>query len=375
MSFFSGTSFLLKNTILHVCLPGQRHHLSWLIMTDTSTSLSLSPSIVHQRLVRENKPSLSYQGGDVKAWQDKARHKLIELMGYDQLPVDKTPRNVRTLWRREHELGRIEKIVFTSEPGSDVPCYVCVPHAAAKGPAPAFVCLQGHSTGMHNSIAVNREDETTPIQVAGDRDFALGCMKRGLMAICVEQRSLGTRGENLQEKKATSGCHDAVMHALMLGRTVAAERVHDVACALTYLKSRPEADATRLGVMGNSGGGTITLFSAILPEISLAMPSCAFSTYAGSIMSIYHCGDNYIPRILQFMESADVAGLYAPRPLVIVAGKDDEIFPVDSVREAFAGVQRIYDAAGASDKVKLVIGSEGHRFYAEQGWNAMLPYL
>ncbi|KKL53551.1 hypothetical protein LCGC14_2274300 [marine sediment metagenome] len=47
--------------------------------------------------------------------------------------------------------------------------------------------------------------------------------------------------------------------------------------------------AKELGVMGNSGGGTITLFSAaLLPRPRFAMPSCYFCTFRDSIMSIYH---------------------------------------------------------------------------------------
>jgi hypothetical protein len=57
-------------------------------------------------------------------------------------------------------------------------------------------------------------------------------------------------------------------------------------------------------------------------------------------MSIYHCGDNYIPGILQYAEAADVLGLFAPKPLVVVAGKTDPIFPIKGVRKSFADLKR-----------------------------------
>ena len=126
--------------------------------------------------------------------------------------------DVRTLWKRRHPLGTIEKIVFTSEPYSDVMAYVCLPATVAP-PYSFFVCLQGHSTGAHKSIAVDRDDNSVPIDVEGDRDFGLGCMERGVAALCIEQRSFGERREQHQERVATHGCHDATMHALMLGRT------------------------------------------------------------------------------------------------------------------------------------------------------------
>src|SRR5690606_13829006 len=134
-------------------------------------------------------------------------------------------------------------------------------------------------------------------------------------------RSLGLRREQHQEKVSSHGCQDAVMHALMLGRTVAGERVYDVDRGIDYLTSRGDVDMKRIGVMGNSGGGTVTInAAAVLPRISFAMPSCSFCTYADSIMSIYHCADNYIPGILQYAEASDVMGLFAPKPLVVVTG-------------------------------------------------------
>jgi hypothetical protein len=64
----------------------------------------------------------------------------------------------------------------------------------------------------------------------------------------------------------------------------------------------------------------------------------------------------------------DLAGLIAPRPLIVVAGRDDDIFPIAAVREAFTTIQAVYDAAGASDACELVVGDGGHRFYADDAW-------
>jgi hypothetical protein len=72
---------------------------------------------------------------------------------------------------------------------------------------------------------------------------------------------------------------------------------------------------------------------------------------------------------------ADVMGLFAPRPVVLVAGRKDPIFPIKGVRQAFARLKRIYRAAGAADRCHLVVGPEGHRFYAEAAWPVMLREL
>lgn len=328
--------------------------------------LHLSPSLHHRQLMDALEPSHRYDGGPVRPWQARLRRKLRRLIG--TMPAERGPLAPRTLWKRDHPLGTIEKIAFTAEPMADVTAYVCLPRDVDP-PYRFCVCLQGHTTGMHHSIAVEREDEEKPMEVEGDRDFGLGCMRRGMAALCIEQRSFGERRERHQERVSSHGCHDATMQALMLGRTLLGERIFDVDRGIDYLASRGDVDMKRIGVMGNSGGGTVTLFSAaLLRRIAWAMPSCYFCTFRDSIMSIHHCADNYVPGLLPVAEMADVLGLFAPKPVVIVAGVEDEIFPIAGTREAFRELQRIYAAAGAAENCRLVEGPGGHRFYADLAW-------
>jgi len=335
--------------------------------------LYLSPSQNHRYLMDNMQQSLAFDGGPVKPWQNKLRRKLKDLIGLPD--VERPAIKARSIWTQQHELGTIEKISFTSEARSDILAYFCTPKDI-KPPYPTMICLQGHSTGMHVSIARKQEDETESYQVEGDRDFGLGAMRHGFAALCIEQRSFGERKEKTQEKISSHGCHDATMQALMLGRTLVGERVFDVDRGIDYLETRGDIDMKRVGVMGNSGGGTATIYSAaLLDRIKFAMPSCAFCTYRDSIMSIYHCADNYVPGILQYAEAADVMGLFAPKPLVVVAGKTDAIFPIKGVRKAFGDLKKIYEAAGAADQVSLAVGSEGHRFYEDIGWTQLLKIL
>ena len=346
----------------------------------TADKSNLSPSLNHRHIMSQLSQSHAWTGlagageaASLKSWQSRLRRKLSELVG--DMPAERVPLNVRSLWKREHPLGTIEKIVITTERYSDMPAFACIPHNA-KPPYDWMICLQGHSTGMHNSIAVDRDENIHPVQVRGDRDFALGCMERGIAAIAIEQRCFGERREQVQKKIANHPCHDATMHALMLGRTMVGERVWDVDRTIDYLAARGDVNMKTLGVMGNSGGGTVSLFAAaLLPRIKAAMPSCYFCTFRDSLMSIYHCADNYVPGLLKVAEMPDVMGLFAPKPVVLVAGKEDDIFPIKGVRAAFRRLKEIYTAAGAGDRCHLVVGPEGHRFYAEMAWPKMLKEI
>ncbi len=335
----------------------------------TRKKFSYSPSLCHLHLLEKVQPSMSYAGGDFSKWKKKLRARLCGMMGFGG--EERVPLRPQVLWKKKHPLGSIEKVVFSSEPCSDVMAYACLPRDVAP-PYNFWICLQGHSTGAHVSIARERENEDAPFAVEGDRDFGLECMRRGLAALCIEQRSFGERRELTQRQRA-EGCHDATMQALALGRTLVGERVFDIDRGIDYLESRGDARMDRIGVMGNSGGGTASLFAAaLLPRIAFAMPSCYFCTFRDSIMRIYHCADNYIPGVMKVCEMADIMGLFAPKPVVIVAGETDEIFPLQGVHKAFKHLQKIYKAAGKPKNCRLVIGKGGHRFYAADAWPAML---
>ena len=335
--------------------------------------LNLSPSLYHRHLLLLTRPALGFSGGDARKWQARLRKSLARRLG--DVPEKRCRLNPRRLWLRDHPLGTIEKVAFTSEPHAGVVAYVCLPKSATP-PYTFMICLQGHTTGMHLSIGVSREDESAQVKVDGDRDFALGCMRRGVAALCIEQRAFGERLERTQKIASPLGCLDATLQALMLGKTLIGERVFDIDRGIDYLATRDDADMKMIGVMGNSSGGAMSMYSAaLLPRVAFAMPSCYFCTFRDSVMAMNHCEENYIPGLLRDAEMSDIMGLFAPKPVVIVAGRQDPAFPINATRRAFAKLRRIYAARGARDRCHLVVGNEGHRFYADAAWPVMLDEI
>ena len=346
----------------------------YLLMSENMDQLFLSPSLYHRSLLEKHTPSLSFSSHlhEAEKHSQLVRKKFLELLRVD---LSNRPAEVpwKSLGRKRCPWGTIEKVVFRSCDCCDVPGFLCLPDHPVSDTI--FICLQGHSgDGIHVSISASPENWNEEKPAAGDRDFAFGCLKRGIAAFCPEQSCFGERLEKVQEKRAKSFCHDAFVQALLLGKTLMGERVYDVARSIDFLKSRPETANMKIGIMGNSGGGTVSVYSAaVLPEIDFCMPSCSFGTYAGSKMRVYQCGCGYIPGILEFMEMDDVMALFAPKPVVIVAGKEDPIIPLESVTTGFERLKQVYAVRGAQEHCHLVIGSEGHRFYADAAWEKMLP--
>jgi dienelactone hydrolase len=342
-------------------------------MLPEKSEFQFDPVRLLEQQAQAVEPRLQYRGGDAYVWQARLKTKLIKLLGIDQKSGERCELNVRSLWRREHPLGLIEKLVFTSEVGYDVPAYLCIPHDS-KRPMPVFICLQGHDSGIHNSIAVDPEDDTRQVHVDDDLDLAIAGLKRGLATLCIEQRGFG---ECLDRRRSRyRPCHNPAMLAMMMGRTLLGDRIFDIDRAIDYLESRGDVDLTRLGVMGHSGGGSAALFAGgLLDRITHVMPSCCFSTYQASLMSINHCLCNYVPRLLEYADLADVAGLSAPKPLVIVSGLADPIYPIEPARESFARLKCIYRACNAGERCRHVVGVGGHCFYADQAWPVMLDLM
>lgn len=327
-----------------------------------------APETCHQRLLDTLEPALAYAPErDYQAWLQAVDARLRELLGPTPSVV---PLNIRQEEATERDFYRETRFVFTSEPGADVPCHLLTPLNATE-PLPLIICLQGHTSGMHISLGRPKSEGDERMIAEGDRDFALQAVREGYAALVMEQRCFGERRDARagEARHVAPGCHHASMTALLLGRTMIGERVWDVRRAIDALAHFAEIDTHRIGCMGNSGGGTITWFAACVePRLQIAMPSCYVCSFQHSLARIDHCADNYLPGILRWFDLGDLACLIAPRPLVVVAGQSDPIFPLEGVQQAFATIQQIYARAGAPENCRLVIGNGGHRFYAAQSW-------
>ena len=327
----------------------------------------MQPFEKEHEIVRELSAQMVFDGSEpFSAWQSDARSRLSALLGIDYFAA--CAPDVQIEWEREEAAFTEIRFSFCSEPDYRVPCHLLLPHTVRH--AGVMICLQGHSTGMHISLGRVRFDGDEKTIQGGDRDFALQCVRRGLCAVTLEQRGFGEKGGT-----PATNCYEAAMTALLSGRTLLGGRVWDVMRLIDVLSAQfaSRCDTSRIYCMGNSGGGTTSFYAAALEErIAAAMPSCAFCTFSESIGGVYHCACNYVPRIRQYFDMAELAAMIAPRPLVIVSGQHDSIFPVAQAKSEFARLQAYYAAAGAAENCAHVIGEAGHRFYADAAWPEFL---
>lgn len=315
----------------------------------------------------ETKPCLSYDGKlNFFAWQAVAREKLAELLG---LPLACADPDFSIEYRVEREDCTEYRFTVQTEPGYYVPCHLLVPKSNLLK-VPLTVCLSGHGAGMHIALGVVKtEKDKKSLSEWQHRAMAPRAVRDGRAALVIEARNFGE--SSLEGYGCT--CTEAAKIALLSGRTVIGERVWDAMRILdAVLANFDIIDDSDIVCTGNSGGGTVTFYLACMDErIRAALPSCSICNYEFSIAAMPHCVCNHIPSIRKYFEMADLAGLIAPRKLVIAAGKEDPIFPMEGTKKTFETVKKLYEQANAPECCALVFGDGGHYNYADLLWEAL----
>jgi predicted peptidase len=316
------------------------------------------------------------ESGDWESWRQQFRSSLRERLGMHLIAPagDLAPRRSET---KEFPGYTLEKWYIATEPDIEIPFYLLLPNSG-KGPFPLVITPHGHGRRGKETYVGNFETEKERQDaLGGDRDIALQAVAEGYAVIAPDVRGFWemAREEDLDARKANS-CAELQRTAMMYGRTLIGERVHDMGRLIDYAQTRDEIDTGRIVITGNSGGGTVSLFTAALDDrICIAVPGSYFCTFADSIVSITHCPCNIVPGILQLGEMYDVAGLIAPRPMLIVHGAQDPIYPIEGTRKAFSHLQTIYRAMGYPDRCELYEGDGGHRYYKNRVWSFVKEHL
>lgn len=319
-------------------------------------------------------------------WREALYNHLVDILG--GFPADRPPLDTMVLESDETSDYRLEKVAFQSEPGLYVPCYILTPHRVLP-PYRPVIALHGHGIGGAAHLIGRMVNEETRVEEeahirAHNYDYAAQLAQRGFMVFAPELRGFGERLETWPNMVTvaegnpmwTSSCRALSFNAMLLGKTIVGLRVWDVMRTVDYLRSRPEPMVAGLGCTGLSGGGMITLYAAALePRITVAIPSGYFNSFRASIMPTIHCECNYVPGILRYAEMSDIAGLIAPRPLLIESGTEDHIFPVQATEAAYEEVRRVYELLGVPERLDKDIFVGGHRFSGRKAFDWLDRWL
>lgn len=283
-------------------------------------------------------------------WQQQrslSRPRLQFMLGLDPLP-ERLPIAASCHGILERPAYRIEKWVLQSVPGLYVTANFYLPRERPK-PLPCVVYLNGHWPSADGAKT-------------GYQDRYLWYPANGFALLVIDPLGFGE----------IPGIHPGMnrlnwWHWLSLGYTPAGVEVWNAMRALDWLEIRPEIDASRMGVTGISGGGVMTQYLAALDDrVAVAAPSCSTYTIGTQValgLVSKQCDCTFYPNVFG-MDFPEVLALIAPRPLLILGGRKDPIFPPEGFRAAFQRARGIYSLYGHSDpadsRIRLAESNAGH---------------
>ncbi|MDD5704506.1 MAG: prolyl oligopeptidase family serine peptidase [Kiritimatiellae bacterium] len=271
----------------------------------------------------------------------------------------KTPLNARITGTIRRNGYRIEKVIFESRPGCLVTGNLYLPAEIGK-PCPGVVSPCGHSA---NGKAYPSYQEVYQRLVHA-----------GFVVLAYDPFNQGERDQYFHLPKLhplRANCcaaHNMMGKQLeLIGEYFGMWRAWDGIRALDYLLTRPEVDARRVGVTGNSGGGTLTTWLwAIEERFAMAAPNCFITTFLRNLENEIPADcEQYPPGVLGAgLEMADFLIARAPEPIVLL-GERQDFFDLRGLREAYADVRRFYSFFDAEDKAAIFVGTHGHGYYPE----------
>ncbi|MBI3646082.1 MAG: acetylxylan esterase, partial [Acidobacteriales bacterium] len=269
---------------------------------------------------------------------------------------ERTPLNPRLVGTVERPAYRIEKIVFESQPRFYVTANLYIPKTG-KPPYPAILFPLGHEDGGKSN--------PTWQQMLGS------LATKGFVALTWDPIGQGERVQIYDEdlggsKVGESTTEHTVLdtQALLVGDHLARYTIWDGIRALDYLLSRPEVDPARVGITGNSGGGTHTSYIASLDDrIAVAAPSCYITSWRQMLETIGpQDGEQVFPGWFEDeLDYPDFIYAFAPKPFLMLSAIRD-FFPIGGARETYAEASRVYAAVGAADKLKMFEADDNHGY-------------
>lgn len=149
----------------------------------------------------------------------------------------------------------------------------------------------------------------------------------------------------------------------LLGTSFAGTVAHDDLAALGVLASMPDVDASRLGLVGFSGGGGRAAVLAHLdPRVRASVVVCMMTTFAALVPAHLdaHSWLLQTPGLARELDWTDVAAARAAHHQLVVSAEDDALFPRDGMHDADARLTELFAAGPGTHTGVFVPGP--HRF-------------
>ncbi|MGH9017889.1 MAG: dienelactone hydrolase family protein [Acidimicrobiales bacterium] len=301
----------------------------------------------------------------LERWRARVAERLRLLLGPTPDPV---PLELETVDSVDCDGYRRDRVVFDTEATMSVPAYLLVPDDRTA-PGPAVLAAHGHGPGK--SLVCGLDETPAP-----NGDYAVQLVRRGYVVLAPDMRCFGERGDWTPPDHYI--CDTNLVHAVMAGENPLTQDLWDLARCLDVLEAHPLVDPRRLGMVGLSFGGTVTLFLAAWDErVAACVVSGYFSSWAESHKMPWNmCGSQVLAGMLGRLEHVDLGALVAPRPMLIESGRHDDLFPAPVAAAGYARLRDVYATLGSEDgRIVHDVFDGGHQWHGVAAFDFLERWL
>lgn len=329
----------IEPTLTNILMP-----LDMIFQKTGETSYQISRYNYYQRPVEEGEKHLEMLLAaypSVELWEKRKtelRQCFLEQIGLSPMPR-KTPLNPVYTPVRKYDGYTVENVGIETIPG----VYLCgslYRPVKGKGPFPAILSPHGH----FNNPDLNSYGRYRP-------DQQYRCAMLAKMGAVVFSYEMFAYGESLLQAETAD-------HRTGLALTI--QTLNSIR-VIDFLTSLPFVDPGRVGVTGESGGGTQTfLLTALDDRVTLSVPVVMVSSYffggcpCESGLPIHSCSE-------PGTNNAEIAAMASPRPLLVISDGDDWTKDVPEIE--FPYLKKVYNLYGKERNVENVhFANEGHDY-------------
>jgi cephalosporin-C deacetylase-like acetyl esterase len=277
---------------------------------------------------------------------DSLRRPLLDTIraAFPSFMYDREPITSRVVSRHHFGDYRVENVIFESYPGWEVNGTVYLP--TQPGPYPGVVCPTGHSCKTGESYQISAQI------------FA----RNGYAAISFDPPGVAGEIGHLNNH-FTNG-----LIGYLTGIWSNTHFVLDAIRCIDYLETRDDIDFSSGGVAmtGVSGGGATTIYASLLDErVRFLAPVCCLNEHESLHLTDWYTscpeqlGTGLIAHGIDF---TDLIALQAPKPCLIVGGREDDLFDYRNTQRLYHDAADIYRLYGRESELGLFLDDCGHAY-------------
>lgn len=254
----------------------------------------------------------------------------------------KKPTNIVIHSKKDLNGYSVENVSFQSIEGIYVTGNLYRPAQSTKGKNAGILCPHGHGTDPR--FAAYTQQRCATLARMGATVFAYDMVGIG------------------DSKQSIHKIEKALKLQIINGKA-----------ALEFLLGLPDVDKKRIGMTGESGGGTQTfILSALDDRIKVSVPVVMVSGYffGGCVCE---SGMPIHKRPTHQTTNVEIAATFAPKPMLLVSDGGD--WTVNTPNMEYPYIKNVYSYFGAADKVENVhLANEKHD-YGPSKRQAVYPFL